>query len=46
VSAMPTFQLFKNGKKIDETVGYNASAIETMIKKAGGSLGAPPSKAE
>jgi len=46
VSAMPTFQLYKNGEKIDESVGYNPSSIEAMIKKAGGLVGQAPPKAE
>jgi hypothetical protein len=31
---MPTFQLFKNGQKIGEVVGADASKVEAAIKKA------------
>ncbi|KAJ3326987.1 Cytoplasmic thioredoxin isoenzyme 2 [Gonapodya sp. JEL0774] len=33
VSAMPTFQLYKAGKKVAEIVGANAVALESAIKK-------------
>lgn len=35
VSAMPTFQLFKDGKMVDQTVGFSASNIEAMLVKHG-----------
>jgi len=31
--AMPTFQLYKDGKKVGEIVGADASALESEIKK-------------
>jgi thioredoxin-like negative regulator of GroEL len=34
VSAMPTFQLYKDGKMIDSVVGYSLSKIEQMLQKA------------
>lgn len=46
VSAMPTFQLYKNGNKVDESVGFNPSGIEAMIKKAGAVARPAPAKAE
>jgi thioredoxin 1 len=33
VRAMPTFQFFKNGEKIEELVGANASKLEALINK-------------
>ncbi|KAF5022083.1 hypothetical protein F66182_5881 [Fusarium sp. NRRL 66182] len=34
VRAMPTFFLFKNGDKVDELVGANLQALQTMLTKA------------
>jgi thiol-disulfide isomerase/thioredoxin len=39
VSAMPTFQFYKNGKKIDEMKGANAQMLEQLIKKHGDTEG-------
>ena len=33
ISAMPTFQLFKAGKKVAEVIGADANKIEAAIKK-------------
>ncbi len=33
ISAMPTFQFYKNGQKIDELVGANKEKLEEMINK-------------
>nr|2YPM_A Chain A, LAFCA THIOREDOXIN [synthetic construct] len=33
ISAMPTFQFFKNGKKVDELTGANQEKLKAMIKK-------------
>ncbi|KAM0792452.1 hypothetical protein ACM66B_005129 [Microbotryomycetes sp. NB124-2] len=42
VTAMPTFQFFVNGSKVDEIRGANPSALEATIKKyaTGGGAGA------
>lgn len=40
VSAMPTFQLFRDGEKIDEVVGADINSVEQKVQKhtkAGGS---------
>ncbi len=34
VSAMPTFQAYKNGKKIGEVVGANEAGIRQLVEKA------------
>ena len=33
VSAMPTFQFFQNGKKVDELKGANSSILEQRVKQ-------------
>ncbi|KAF5683870.1 thioredoxin 1 [Fusarium circinatum] len=33
VRAMPTFFVFKNGKKVDELVGANPQALQSMLAK-------------
>ncbi|KAL3869267.1 hypothetical protein ACJMK2_041971 [Sinanodonta woodiana] len=33
ISAMPTFQLYKNGVKIDELIGANETKLKEMIEK-------------
>lgn len=33
VTAMPTFQFFKSGKRVDELRGANAKGLEDLIKK-------------
>jgi len=33
IRAMPTFAVFKNGQKIDELVGANPPALQTLIRK-------------
>ena len=33
VSAMPTFQFYRDGKKIDEIVGANPGKLEALIKQ-------------
>lgn len=33
ISSMPTFVYFKNGKKLEEFSGANASKLEELIKK-------------
>lgn len=33
VSAMPTFQVFKGGKKVDELVGASPPKLEELLKK-------------
>nr|AHY35153.1 thioredoxin [Cyanea capillata] len=32
ISAMPTFHLYKGGKKVDELVGASAAKLEELIK--------------
>lgn len=43
VSAMPTFQVWKNGRKVDQVVGANASGLQAMVarhvQKGGGAFG-------
>ncbi|KAI8852180.1 thioredoxin [Chytridium lagenaria] len=34
IRAMPTFQIFKGGKKVDEVVGADVVKLEAAIKKA------------
>jgi thioredoxin 1 len=34
VSAMPTFQLFKDGKKVNELQGADAAALKRMVQGA------------
>ncbi|KAI3636826.1 hypothetical protein MIR68_005093 [Amoeboaphelidium protococcarum] len=34
IQAMPTFQIFKNGKKVDEVIGADANKLEKAIQKA------------
>lgn len=33
ISAMPTFQVFKDGKKVDELVGAAKAQLEALIQK-------------
>ncbi len=33
ISAMPTFQVFLNGRKIDEVVGASPDALKRLIEK-------------
>lgn len=33
INAMPTFQFFRDGKKIDELVGANPSRLAAMLKQ-------------
>lgn len=33
ISAMPTFQVFKDGKKIDEMVGASKEKLNDMVAK-------------
>merc|ERR1719152_662868 len=33
ISAMPTFQVWQDGKKVDETVGASKDALEKLINK-------------
>jgi thioredoxin 1 len=33
VRAMPTFQIYKNGVKVEEVVGANPAKLEQAIKK-------------
>ena len=33
ISAMPTFQVFKNGSKIDEMVGASKEKLEALVEK-------------
>ncbi|KAL2918183.1 hypothetical protein HK105_202110 [Polyrhizophydium stewartii] len=33
IRAMPTFQVYKDGKMVDELVGADPSKLESMIKK-------------
>jgi thioredoxin 1 len=33
IQAMPTFKIFKNGKKVDEMVGASAEKLEDLVKK-------------
>lgn len=33
IRAMPTFMLFKNGKKVEEVVGANEKALRAAIEK-------------
>ncbi|KAJ3249077.1 Thioredoxin domain-containing protein 2 [Chytriomyces hyalinus] len=44
VRAMPTFMLFKNGKKLDEVVGADIAKVERLVNThAAGSSGFPSS---
>uniref|UniRef100_A0A7S2RB92 Thioredoxin domain-containing protein n=1 Tax=Rhizochromulina marina TaxID=1034831 RepID=A0A7S2RB92_9STRA len=45
VSSLPTFQLFRNGQKIDETVGFRPAAIEHLLTKAGATVQPAPGDA-
>ena len=45
ISAMPTFQVYKAGQKVDEIVGASPEKLEALIKAAltkGGGRGSPP----
>jgi len=33
ISAMPTFQVFKNGAKVEELVGASKDRLKAMIQK-------------
>jgi len=33
VSSMPTFQLYSNGKMVDQTIGFSRANIEAMLRK-------------
>jgi thioredoxin 1 len=33
ISAMPTFQVFKDGKKVDELVGASKDKLRDLVKK-------------
>ena len=33
ISAMPTFQFYRNGAKVDEIVGANPSKLEALVKQ-------------
>jgi thioredoxin 1 len=33
VRAMPTFQFFKNGKKVDEFVGADITKLQSLLQK-------------
>eukprot|EP00614_Pseudopedinella_elastica_P033256 CAMPEP_0172643976 /NCGR_PEP_ID=MMETSP1068-20121228/238972_1 /TAXON_ID=35684 /ORGANISM="Pseudopedinella elastica, Strain CCMP716" /LENGTH=134 /DNA_ID=CAMNT_0013458155 /DNA_START=731 /DNA_END=1135 /DNA_ORIENTATION=+ len=35
VSSMPTFQLYRNGRLMDEVIGFSTANIEAMLKKGG-----------
>lgn len=35
VSSMPTFQVYKAGALVDQTVGFSAANIEAMLQKHG-----------
>ncbi len=41
VSSMPTFQVYVDGKLVDQVVGFNESKIESILKKFGLSTSAP-----
>jgi thioredoxin 1 len=32
IRAMPTFQFFKNGEKVDELMGANVQALKTKVQ--------------
>nr|Q9UW02.1 RecName: Full=Thioredoxin; Short=Trx; AltName: Allergen=Cop c 2 [Coprinus comatus]CAB52130.1 thioredoxin [Coprinus comatus] len=34
IRAMPTFQVYKDGQKIDELVGANPTALESLVQKS------------
>ncbi|EMD64993.1 hypothetical protein COCSADRAFT_36342 [Bipolaris sorokiniana ND90Pr] len=38
VTAMPTFMLFKNGKKVEEVRGADVRGLKGMVEKAGGEV--------
>jgi thioredoxin 1 len=44
VTGMPTFQLYRNGKQIDQVVGFSLSGIEDMLKRGGASASNTESK--
>lgn len=47
VSSMPTFQVYKSGELVDQTVGFSAANIEAMLQKHGlQAASAPPSASE
>lgn len=45
VSAMPTFQLFKDGKKIDEIRGADPRKLKATIEKAASDVKSQPTQA-
>jgi thioredoxin len=42
VTAMPTFQFYKGGAKVDELVGANPTRLEALVKQISGSTPAAP----
>lgn len=46
VTAMPTFMLFKDGKKVEEVRGADVRGLKAMVEKAGGEVKAMEEKAK
>ncbi|EUC32146.1 hypothetical protein COCCADRAFT_6111 [Bipolaris zeicola 26-R-13] len=44
VTAMPTFMLFKDGKKVEEVRGADVRGLKAMVEKAGGEVKAMEEK--